>query len=192
MVHIILAMQSMIILSIIFTFLAQICGSKYFERSKQTLNEISFCTTDYGKYKDQLIRNKHIDNDSMKQGKKLNHTITILFWNKNGNDGIMDGQGFQPFQTCLHKNCLSTRDKSLLHNPKHIIDAIVFYGGKDQFIDDLNEMKQFKESKELVQQMNQGIKPKMVLFIVVRIQINDPIIYFIEDSCSSKKKMIRP
>ena len=192
MVHIILAMQSMIILSIIFTFLAQICGSKYFERSKQTLNEISFCTTDYAKYKDQLIRNKHIDNDSMKQGKKLNHTITILFWNKNGNDGIMDGQGFQPFQTCLHKNCLSTRDKSLLHNPKHIIDAIVFYGGKDQFIDDLNEMKQFKESKELVQQMNKGIKPKMVLFIVVRNQINDPIIYCIEDSCPSKKKMIRP
>ena len=79
-----------------------------------------------------------------------------------------------------------------MHNPKHIIDAIVFYGGKDQFIDDLNEMKQFKESKELVQQMNKGIKPKMVLFIVVRNQINDPIIYCIEDSCPSKKKMIRP
>ena len=187
MVHIILAMQSMIILSITFTFLAQICGSNYFERLKQTLNEISFCTTDYGKYKNQLIRNKHINNDSMKQGKKLNRTITILFWNKNGNDGIMDGQGFQPFQTCLHKNCLSTRDKSLLNNPRYIIDAIVFYGGKDGFMDDLNEMKQFKESKELFEQMNQGIKPKIVLFIAVRNQIKDPIIYFMEDSCPSKK-----
>ena len=189
-----LAMQSMIIILIIFTFLSQICESNNFERLKQTLDEKSFCTKDYGKYKDKVIGDRHIDNDSMKQqqGKKLNGTIIILFWNKPGNDGIMDGLGFQPFQTCLHKNCLSTRDKSLLHNPKHIIDAIVFYGGKDQFIDDLNEMKQFKESKELVQQMNKGIKPKMVLFIVVRNQINDPIIYFIEDSCPSKKKMIRP
>ena len=185
MVHAILAMQSMIIISIIFIFLSQICGSNHFERLKQTLNEKSFCTKDYGKYKD----NRLIDNDSIKQqqGKKLNRTIIILFWNKPGNDGIMDGPGFQPFQTCLHKNCLSTRDKSLLHNPKHIIDAIVFYGGKDQFIDDLNEMKQFKESKELVQQMNQGIKPKIVLFIAVRNQIKDPIIYFIEGSCPSKK-----
>ena len=187
MVHAILAMQSMIILSIILTFLSQICGSNYFERLKQTLNEISFCTTDYGKYKDQLICNKHINNDSMKQGKKLNRTIIILFWNKPGNDGIMDGPGFQPFQTCLHKNCLSTRDKSLLNNPKYIIDAIVFYGGKDRFMEDLNKMKQFKESKKLVQQMNQGIKPKIVLFIAVRNQIKDPIIYFIEGSCPLKK-----
>ena len=180
MVTAILAMQSMIIPSIIFTFLSQICESNNFERLKQTLDEKSFCTKDYGKYKDKVIGDRHIDNDSMKQqqGKKLNGTIIILIWNKPGNDGIMDGLGFQPFQTCLHKNCLSTRDKSLLHNPKHIIDAIVFYGGKDQFIDDLNEMKQFKESKELVQQMNQGIKPKIVLFIAVGIQIKDPIIYY--------------
>ena len=189
MVHAILAMQSMIILSIILTFLSQICGSNYFERLKQTLNEKSFCTKDYGKYKDKVIGNRPIDNDAMKQqqGKKLNRTIIILFWNKPGNDGIMDGPGFQPFQTCLHKNCLSTRDKSLLNNPKYIIDAIVFYGGKDRFMEDLNKMKQFKESKKLVQQMNQGIKPKIVLFIAVRYQIQDPIIYFIEGSCTSKK-----
>ena len=74
-----------------------------------------------------------------------------------------------------------------MNNPKYIIDAIVFYGGKDGFMDDLNEMKQFKETKELVQQMNQGIKPKIVLFIAVRNQIKDPIIYFIEGSCPSKK-----
>ena len=167
MVHIILAMQSMIILSITFTFLAQICGSNYFERLKQTLNEISFCTTDYGKYKDKVIGNRHMDNDSMKQqlGKKLNRTIIILFWNKPGNDGIMDGLGFQPFQTCLHKNCLSTRDKSLLNNPKYIIDAIVFYGDKNKKV--ITELKKFKESDELVKQMNQGIKPKLVLFMPV-------------------------
>ena len=189
MVTAILAMQSMIIPSIIFTFLSQICESNNFERLKQTLDEKSFCTKDYGKYKDKVIGDRHIDNDSMKQqqGKKLNPTVIILFWNKPGNDGIMDGPGFQPFQTCLHKNCLSTRDKSLLNNPKYIINAIVFYGGKDGFMDDLSEMKQFKESKELVQQMNQGIKPKIVLFIAVRNQIKDPIIYFMEDSCPSKK-----
>ena len=36
---------------------------------------------------------------------------------------------------------------------------------------DLTEIKQFKESDALVQQMNQGIKPKLVLFIVVRNEI---------------------
>ena len=108
-------------------------------------------------------------------GKTLNHTITILFWNKLV-DGMIDGLGFQPFQTCLHKNCLSTRDKSLLNNPKYIIDAIVIYGGakgsmQKQDKKDLTEMKQFKESDNLVQQMNQGIKPKLVLFMPVRNEI---------------------
>ena len=88
----------------------------------------------------------------------------------------VDGLGFQPFQTCLHKNCLSTRDKSLLNNPKYIIDAIVFYGGGKGSVEkqnqkDLTEIKQFKESDALVQQMNQGIKPKLVLSIVVRNEI---------------------
>ena len=36
---------------------------------------------------------------------------------------------------------------------------------------DLTEMKQFKESDNLVQQMNQGIKPKLVLFMPVRNEI---------------------
>ena len=170
MVHIILAMQSMIIISIIFTFLAQICGSNYFERLKQTLNELRFCTEDYGKYKDNA-NNRCMDKHSKSQlGKTLNRTITILFWNKYWIDGMIDGLGFQPFQTCLHKNCLLTRDKSLLNNPKYIIDAIIFYGGKDT-VDDLTEMKQFKESEDLVQQMNQGIKPKLVLFMAVRNEI---------------------
>ena len=99
-----------------------------------------------------------------------------MFWNKYWIDGMRDGLGFQPFQTCLHKNCLSTRDKSLLNNPKYIIDAIVFYGGgkgsvENQNQKDLTDIKQFKESDALVQQMNQGIKPKLVLSIVVRNEI---------------------
>ena len=122
----------------------------YFERFKQTINEAKICTV----------------------GKKLNHTITILFWNKLV-DGMIDGLGFEPFQTCLHKRCISTRDKSFLNNSKHIIDAIVFYGGakgsmQKQNILDLNEMKQFKESDDLIEQMNQGIKPKIILFMPVR------------------------
>ena len=162
-----LAMQSMIIILIIFTFLSQICESNNFERLKQTLDEKSFCTKDYGKYKDKVIGDRHIDNDSMKQqqGKKLNPTVIILFWNKPGNDGIMDEPGFQPFQTCLYKNCLSTRDKSLLYNPKYLIDAIIFYGDKDKKV--ITELKKFKESDDLIKQMNQGIKPKLVLFMAV-------------------------
>ena len=165
-------MQGMIILSIIFTFLFQTSKSNqnYFERLKQTLTEVRFCTEDYGKYKDNSV-SRNMDRHSKSQlGKTLNRTRTILFWNKYWNDGIMDGLGFQPFQTCLHKNCLSTRDKSLLNNPKYIIDAIIFYGGKDT-VDDLTEMKQFKESEDLVQQMNQGIMPKLVLFMAVRNEI---------------------
>ena len=165
-------MQRMIIVAIIFTFLSQTSESNqnYFERFKQTLNEVRFCTEDYEKYKDNSI-SRQMDKHSKSQlDKTLNRTITILFWNKYWIDGIMDGLGFQPFQTCLHKNCLSTRDKSLLNNPKYKIDAIVFYGGKDS-VDDLIEMKQFKESEDLVQQMNQGFKPKLVLFMPVRNEI---------------------
>ena len=178
MLYGILTMQGMIIVSIIFTFLSQTSESKQnnFERLKQTLNEVRFCTEDYGKYKDNA-NNRCMDKHSKSQlGKTLNRTITILFWNKYWIDGMIDGLGFQPFQTCLHKNCLSTRDKSLLNNPKYIIDAIVFYGGGKGSVEkqnqkDLTEIKQFKESDALVQQMNQGIKPKLVLFIVVRNEI---------------------
>ena len=178
MLHGILTMQGMIIVSIIFTFLSQTAESNQdnFERLKQTLNELRFCTEDYGKYKDNA-NNRCMDKHSKSQlGKTLNRTITILFWNKYWIDGMIDGLGFQPFQTCLHKNCLSTRDKSLLNNPKYIIDAIVFYGGGKGSVEkqnqkDLTEIKQFKESDALVQQMNQGIKPKLVLFIVVRNEI---------------------
>ena len=117
-------------------------NQEYFEIFKQTINEAKICTV----------------------GKKLNRTITILFWNKLV-DGMIDGLGFEPFQTCLHKSCISIRDKSLLNNSKHTIDAIVFYGDKNKKV--ITELKKFKESDELVKQMNQGIKPKLVLFMPV-------------------------
>ena len=98
--------------------------------------------------------------------KTLNRNITILLWNKPGSDGIMDGLGCQPFQTCFTKNCISTRDKSLLINPKFIIDGIVFYSDKNKNV--FTEMKHLIESDDLIQQINQGVKPKLVLFMAVR------------------------
>ena len=98
--------------------------------------------------------------------KTLNRNITILLWNKPGSDGIIDGLGYQPFQTCFTKNCISTRDKSLLINPKFIIDGIVFYSDKNKNV--FTEMKHLIESDDLIQQMNQGVKPKLVLFMAVR------------------------
>ena len=93
----------MLKIAIIFIIFSQTFEStqEYFERFKQTVNEETFCTV----------------------GKKLNPTITILFWNKLV-DGMIDGLGFEPFQTCLHKSFISTREKSLLNNSKHTIDAI--------------------------------------------------------------------
>ena len=168
-------MQEIIRISIILTFLSQTSETNQnnFEMLKQTLNEARFCTEDNGQYKDNsIIRdiNRHSNSQTkaiktVLSHKELNLTITILLWNKWWNDGIIDGSGFQPFQTCLYKNCVSTRDKSLLYNPKYIIDAIIFYGDKNKKV--ITELKKFKESDELVKQMNQGIKPKLVLFMAV-------------------------
>ena len=167
-------MQGIIIISIILTFLSQTSESSdqnNFEMLQQTLNKARFCTEDNGRYKDNSISGDINSNSQTKAiktkvvlGKTLNRTITILLW-KFWDDGIMDGAGFQPFQTCLYKNCLSTRDKSLLYNPKYIIDAIIFYGDKNKKV--ITELKKFKESDDLIKQMNQGIKPKLVLFMAV-------------------------
>ena len=68
MVHGICTMQRMIIVAIIFTFLQQTSESNqnYFERFKQTLNEVRFCTEDYGKYKVNSI-SRHMDKQSKSQ-----------------------------------------------------------------------------------------------------------------------------
>ena len=78
----------------------------------------------------------------------------------------MDGFGYQPFQSCIHKNCYITRNRTLLDNPNYGIDGIIFYGAQ-RFLDDLKKIKSFTESKELIKQNNKGIKPKIILFMAV-------------------------
>ena len=98
----------------------------------------------------------------------LNRTRIILFWNTFWEDGWFHiGKGYQPFQNCHHKNCYTTRNRALLYDPNYIIDAIVFYGVACSTYD-LKKMRQFKKSKKLVHQKNQGIRPKIILLMNVR------------------------
>ena len=100
---------------------------------------------------------------------KLNRDRVILFWNTFYGDGWFNiGRKYEPFQTCPHKNCFTTRDRSLLTNPNFIVDAVVFFGVQCPH-DDLRKIKQFKESEEIIQQKNTGMKPKIVLFMTVRL-----------------------
>ena len=100
---------------------------------------------------------------------KLNRDRVILFWNTFYGDGWFNiGRKYEPFQTCPHKNCFTTRDRSLLTNPNFIVDAVVFFGVQCPH-DDLRKIKQFKDSEEIFQQKNTGIKPKIVLFMTVRL-----------------------
>ena len=98
----------------------------------------------------------------------INRTRIILFWNKYWGDGWFHiGKGYEPFQTCLHKNCYSTKNRSVLYDPNYIVDGIVFYRIQCP-MDDLKKIRQFKESEKLVGQKNQGIKPKLIFFDNVR------------------------
>ena len=100
----------------------------------------------------------------------FNRTRIILFWNTYWEDGWFHiGKEYEPFQTCLHKNCYTTRKKSVLYDPNYIVDGIVFNGVKCP-ANDLKKMRQFKESEKLVHQRNQGIKPKIIFFMNVRFQ----------------------
>ena len=96
----------------------------------------------------------------------------------------MDGFGYQPFQSCFHKNCYITRNISLLDNPNYGIDGIIFYGAQ-RFLDDLKKIKSFTESKKLIQQNNKGIKPKVILFNAVRFERACLLVLF----CSRPKKI---
>ena len=65
------------------------------------------------------------------------------------------------------------RPELVFLGPDPSLDAIVFYGGAKGSLQkqnqiDLTEMKQFKESNNIIEQMNQGIKPKIILFMPVR------------------------
>ena len=78
------------------------------------------------------------------------------------------GEGTEPFQSCVGhtKNCLTTRNKSLLHDPHYIIDSIVFHGVHIP-MSDFKKIKEFKTNSELVKKQNRGISPKIVLFMMV-------------------------
>ena len=148
-------------------FLLSDSKKKSIQRMKQ-----SYCNDDDGR---DVINSSIIDSTegskiymTDKNG-KLNRDRVILFWNTFYGDGWFNiGRKYEPFQTCPHKNCFTTRDRSLLTNPNFIVDAVVFFGVQCPQ-DDLRKMKQFKESEEIIQQKNAGIKPKIVLFMTVRL-----------------------
>ena len=100
----------------------------------------------------------------------MNRTRIIIFWNKYWGDGWFHiGKGYEPFETCLQKNCYTTRKRSVLYDPNYIVDGIVFYAVECP-ANDLKEMRQFKESPKLVHEKNHGIRPKIIFFMNVRFQ----------------------
>ena len=94
---------------------------------------------------------------------------TILFWNKYWRDGWFKiGEGKIPFKSCAKKNCLTTRNRTLLYDPEYVIDAVLFHGGDGSIIKgEFQEIKDFKNNKTLVGQKNKGIIPKIILYTMV-------------------------
>ena len=98
---------------------------------------------------------------------------TILFWNKYWDDGWFKiGEGKIPFKSCSKKNCLTTRNRTLLYDPEYVIDAIIFHGGDGSIIlQEFQEIKDYKNSSELVEQKNKGIIPKIILYTMVNSEL---------------------
>ena len=93
--------------------------------------------------------------------------IIILFWNKFWvHEWFNIGKGSLPYQKCANQNCFNTRNRSLLYDPNIIVDAIVFHGVKIP-LEEFEEIRKFRENRHLVRKKNRGIKPKIVLFLVV-------------------------
>ena len=94
---------------------------------------------------------------------------TILFWNKYWGDGWFKiGEGKIPFKSCAKKNCLTTRNRTLLYDPEYVIDAILFHGADGSIIvQEFQEIKDYKNSSKLVEQKNKGIIPKIILYNMV-------------------------
>lgn len=94
---------------------------------------------------------------------------TILFWNNYWSDGWFKiGEGKIPFKSCFKKNCLTTRNRTLLYDPEYVIDAILFHGGDGSIIaQEFQEIKDYKNSSKLVEQKNKGIIPKIILYTMV-------------------------
>ena len=84
---------------------------------------------------------------------------TILFWNS---IWILDY--FEDFKGCPnHKNCITTRNRSLLYDPNYIVDAVVFHGVNVP----VNEFNSLKVGKNQILRLNKGIKPLIVLYMLV-------------------------
>ena len=94
---------------------------------------------------------------------------TILFWNKYWRDGWFKiGEGKIPFKSCTKKNCLTTRNRTLLYDPEYVIDAVLFHGGDGSIKKrEFQEIKDFKNDRKLVEQNNKGIIPKIILYTMV-------------------------
>ena len=92
---------------------------------------------------------------------------TILFWNNYWSDGWFKiGEGKIPFKSCSKKNCLTTRNRTLLYDPEYVIDAILFHACSI-IVPEFQEIKDYKNSSELVEQKNKGIIPKIILYTMV-------------------------
>ena len=96
---------------------------------------------------------------------------TILFWNKYWRDGWFKiGEGKIPFKSCTKKNCLTTRNRTLLYDPEYVIDAILFHACSI-IVQEFQEIKDYKNSSELVEQKNKGIIPKIILYTMVNSEL---------------------
>ena len=95
---------------------------------------------------------------------------TILFWNNYWSDGWFKiGEGKIPFKSCTKKNCLTTRNRTLLYDPEYVIDAILFH--YKIIVQEFQEIKDYKKSSELVEQKNKGIIPKIILYTMVNSEL---------------------
>ena len=73
------------------------------------------------------------------------------------------------FKNCFNKNCYTTKNRSLLYDPKKIVNAIVFFGiGIPRNDNEFKKIKQFKMNQQLVKEKNGGIIPKIVLYMRVK------------------------
>ena len=92
---------------------------------------------------------------------------TILFWNSYWNSEYFDmGKGNKQFKDCPNqKNCYTTKNQTLLYDPNYIVDAVVFHGVSAP----LDVLQSLKIGKNQLIRLNKGIKPLIVLFMMVSV-----------------------
>ena len=120
----------------------------------------------------QTLCYKVIDSKQLLEEHKLilemNGKKVILLWDLHIDDSWSTiGIGAQPFKKCFHKECFSSRDRSLLYNPNIAVDAIIFHGVGLGSGEEFQKIRQFKESQILLKTKNKGIQPKFVLYMMV-------------------------